>query len=182
MNDNIKIIDNYLGEEENVKMKESMLDRRFPWNIAAKVGKPDLDGCNVSPLNNQVCHYFVDKNIVTSEHLSVIKEITNKFNAKKIWRIKANCELGTTTAYESDFHYDQTTIGPSTGHKELPIHQITNAIYYLNTNNGYTEFKDGTKVETVCDRLVTFPNNLLHRGVSQTDCMYRIVINFNLEF
>jgi len=176
MNNEIKIVDNYLGEEENEKMKESMLDKRFPWNISAKVGRPDLDGFNLSPLNNQVCHYFVDQGIVASQQLHVIQKITNKFNCKKIIRIKSNCELGRDTAWKSDYHWDQEY------KDKLPMHHVTNAIYYLNTNNGYTEFKNGTIVESVCDRLVTFPNNLLHRGVSQTDCMYRIVINFNLEF
>ena len=170
-----KIIENYLGKEENDKMKEAMLDRRFPWSINAKTGRPDLDGFGVSPHDNQVCHYFVDKNTVTSQHLNVIQKLTNKFNARAIHRIKANCELGRDKAWESRFHYDQEY------KDKLPMHQVTNAIYYLNTNNGYTEFKDGTKVESVCDRLLIFPNNLLHRGVSQTDCMYRIVINFNLE-
>ena len=176
-----KIIDNYLGKEQNVKMKEYMLDRKFPWSITGKVGIPDLDGFKLSPLNNQVCHYFIDKNTVTSDHLSVIQKITNEFKAKKILRVKANCELGTSEAYKSDFHWDQTIKGPSTGYVDLPMHNITNAIYYLNTCNGYTEFKDGTKVESVSDRLLIFSNNMLHRGVSQTDCMYRIVINFNIE-
>jgi hypothetical protein len=170
-----KIIDNYLGKEENEWMKASMLDRNFPWSIHTKTGKPDLDGYGVSPLDNQVCHYFVDNNIVASQHLNVIQKITNKFNAKKICRVKANCELARDRAWKSRFHWDQE-------YKDrVPMHQVTNAIYYLNSNNGYTEFKDGVKVESVCDRLLIFSNNMMHRGVSQTDCMYRIVINFNLE-
>ena len=52
-------------------------------------------------------------------------------------------------------------------------------ILYLNTNDGYTEFEDGKIVNSVANRFVEFPSNILHRGVSQTDTEWRSVINFN---
>ena len=53
-------------------------------------------------------------------------------------------------------------------------------IYYVNSNNGYTLFKASKKkVESVENRLVIFPTNLEHCGVSCTDNKQRIVINFN---
>ena len=57
--------------------------------------------------------------------------------------------------------------------------KMTTAIYYLNTNNGYTEFEDGTKVDSVRNRLVVYPTNTTHRAAGQTDTNKRIVINFN---
>jgi hypothetical protein len=53
------------------------------------------------------------------------------------------------------------------------------AIFYINTNNGYTEFNDGTKVDSVENRMLIFPSKLSHRAVAQTDEDQRIVINFN---
>jgi hypothetical protein len=49
----------------------------------------------------------------------------------------------------------------------------------LNTNNGTTEFKDGTKVDAVKNRLVMFPAITPHRAIGQTDITERIVLNFN---
>jgi hypothetical protein len=49
----------------------------------------------------------------------------------------------------------------------------------VNTNNGYTKFEDGTKVECVANRLLTFPTNIKHCGASCTDEKTRVVINFN---
>ena len=46
-------------------------------------------------------------------------------------------------------------------------------------NNGYSEFEDGTKVESVANRMVTFPANVKHTGTSCTDEKTRVVINFN---
>ena len=57
--------------------------------------------------------------------------------------------------------------------------KITTAIFYLNTNNGYTEFKDGNRIDCIRNRLVMFPSNIKHRGVTQTDEQTRIMINFN---
>ena len=53
------------------------------------------------------------------------------------------------------------------------------AIYYVNTNNGYTYFEDGQKVESVENRLVIMPSNLPHAGATCTDELRRVVINFN---
>ena len=57
--------------------------------------------------------------------------------------------------------------------------QWTTSILYVNTNNGYTKFEDGTIVESVANRLVSFPSNMKHTGTSCTDEKTRVVINFN---
>ena len=59
------------------------------------------------------------------------------------------------------------------------LKQWTTSIFYINTNNGYTKFKDGTKVESIANRMITFPANMEHCGTSCTDKNIRIVINFN---
>ena len=39
--------------------------------------------------------------------------------------------------------------------------------------------EDGTKVESIANRMVTFPSNMKHKGTSCTDERTRVVINFN---
>jgi hypothetical protein len=51
----------------------------------------------------------------------------------------------------------------------------------MNTNNGYTEFEDGTRVESVANRFISFPVGMKHRGTSCTDKKTRVVINFNFH-
>ena len=46
-------------------------------------------------------------------------------------------------------------------------------------NNGYTEFKNGEIVNSVQNRLVSFPTHMSHRAMGQTDKDQRIVLNFN---
>jgi len=64
----------------------------------------------------------------------------------------------------------------------LPEHKLnfwTTSIFHVNTNNGYTEFEDGTRVESVANRMVTFPTTMKYRNTSCSDSKTRITINFN---
>ena len=53
-----------------------------------------------------------------------------------------------------------------------------NAIYYVNTNDGYTMIEN-KKVKSVGNRIVFFDNNLEHYGTNCTDEKTRIILNFN---
>ena len=52
-------------------------------------------------------------------------------------------------------------------------------ILYLNSNDGYTSFEDGTKVESVENRFVTFDSNIKHSGTTCTNQKVRLVLNIN---
>ena len=53
------------------------------------------------------------------------------------------------------------------------------AIYYINTNNGWTKFKGGCKVKCVENRMVIFDSNIKHCGFTCTNENRKVVINFN---
>ena len=53
------------------------------------------------------------------------------------------------------------------------------AIFYINSNDGYTEFEDGTIVNSIQNRILIFPGNLKHRGASPTDVKSRALLNIN---
>ena len=56
---------------------------------------------------------------------------------------------------------------------------LNTSILYLNTNDGYTIFEDGTKIESVENRLVTFDSHIKHSGTSCTNQKVRLVLNMN---
>ena len=87
-------------------------------------------------------------------------------------KIKANLLTRTPNIIENTFHVDDVR-------PEEKLKQLTTSIFYVNTNNGYTKFEDGTKVESIANRMVTFPTNMKHKGASCTDKRTRVVINFN---
>ena len=94
-----------------------------------------------------------------------------KINPISLWRIKANLLTRTPNIIENTFHIDGADL------PEEKLKQLTTSIFYMNTNNGYTEFEDGTKVESVANRFVTFPTTTKHRGTSCTDKKTRVLMN-----
>lgn len=53
------------------------------------------------------------------------------------------------------------------------------AILYINTNNGFTVLEDGTKIESIRNRLLLFDSSQKHRSTNCTDDWGRLIINFN---
>ena len=51
----------------------------------------------------------------------------------------------------------------------------------INTNNGYTEFENGSVFNAVENNAIIFDGNERHRSVSQTDHSAKININVNYE-
>ena len=91
-----------------------------------------------------------------------------------LYRIKLNLNPRLPEPFKYAFHSDLEHILED----EVSAHWTT-AIFYFNTNNGYTEFEDGTIIKNVANRIVEFPSHIKHRGVSQTDTKTRILMNIN---
>ena len=163
----MKIEDNFLKQEKFDKLQKLMGEPSlFPWFYnEIIVFEDDVD-------KFQFIHVFYDKYMPLSSCSNELDSIINIIQPLTIYRIKANLLTRTSNIIENQFHVD---IGIS----EEKLKQLTTAIFYVNTNNGYTKFEDGTKVESVANRMVTFPSNLKHRGTSCTDEKTRVVINFN---
>ena len=81
------------------------------------------------------------------------KNFISKIKPGALLRIKANLQPQTEKVIEDPLHVD-------VGCKS------TTAILYVNTCDGYTHFKDGTKVKSVANRLVIFPSQTYHGGTS----------------
>ena len=109
---------------------------------------------------------------VWSDAEPIVSAINNHAEISAFRRVKANLQLVQPERVYSDFHHDY-------GNGEVGDSNMWVGIYYLNTNDGYTELEDGTKIESIADRMLFFPSTVKHRGVSQLDEMERVVINYN---
>ena len=83
-------------------------------------------------------------------------------------RAKANLLFKTDKIYEHGMHTDFENNT-----------KVTTGIFYVNTNDGYTKFKNGTIINSEQNKYVEFDGNLEHTGSTCTNSKYRIVINFN---
>ena len=168
----IKVQDNFLIEEDFLKIQNLFYSNEFPWyyNSSAVGGK--ASGKQLSDF--QFVHGFFkdDKKIgmqwIHSNYFDSLIPIIEKLNCRVLIRVKANLRPITHSPSKPDYHVDDENI------------KGTTSIFYINSNNGYTIFKETQKkVMSVENRLVSFPMETQHSGVTCTDQKVRIVINFN---
>ena len=163
----MKIEDNFLKQEEFDKIQKLMGEPSpFPWFYADRiVFEDDVD-------KFQFIHAFYDNHMPMSPFTNELDSIINIIQPFSIVKIRAKLLTRTPEIVESTFHVDIPL-------SEENLKQWTTSIFYINTNNGYTKFEDGTIVESVANRMLSFPANMKHCGTSCTNERRRIVINFN---
>ncbi len=164
----IDIIDNYLPEEEFFKMFTHMKEHQFDWHLSHILSQ-DAEKTPVG--NMQFCHLFYHMHQHKPNTFGILVPMIRKLNPVAIMRIKANLSLATKEVEEARLHIDiEDDDTPDC---------VRTSLLYMNTNDGYTVFEDGTKVESVMNRFVTFPHTLKHAGTTCTNAPFRMVINFN---
>jgi hypothetical protein len=158
-----KIVDNLLAKEDFSQIQEELLGPNFPWYYCKGIDYK-------SDKNFQFCHKFYVNWNWCSQFFNLFDPIVKIIQPITIFRIKANLLTITPDIIENSFHKDVPDRGNSIW---------TTSIFYVNTNNGYTKFEDGTIVESVANRMVMFPADLYHNGTTCTDEEIRVVVNFN---
>jgi hypothetical protein len=160
-----KIIDNFMDDAEFEDLKSHMLySQQFPWfynyGIAYLTDEEKL-------YDFQFVHTFYSADKGKSTELARLAPLLKKINPHTIYRIKANLGTITPTNMQTGWHTD------------FDDRVCITAVFYLNTNDGYTIFKNGETVPSVANRLLMFDSRLEHAGVSCTDTNFRSVINLN---
>ena len=168
-----QVIDNFLPEEQFNEISNLLMGTGMIWNYNNEVDYPRLNKTDF-----QFTHCFFHSAEGFISPLSyLVKPFIHLLKIKVLIKIKSNLNIKTDIHRESEFHYDHEFVG-----SRLPDGTLTSytAIYYVNTNNGYTLFKDGNfKVDSIANRLVIFDSSKLHKAVSCTDEKTRVLINFN---
>ena len=163
----MEVKDNFL---EDIHLAE--LDKIAPDNVAWFLQKEQVtgadDGCWLR-------HLIYDENIPQSVLYAPVSKIFKDYlKYIALCRISVNLlfrqKTPSISAFHTDFQDDNSILDEK---------KITTAIFYLNTNNGATEFKDGDRIDCVRNRLIIFPTTTPHRAIGQTDVSQRIVFNFN---
>ena len=130
-----------------------------------------VDHSNTNLNNLQLVHVFYDNHAPLGSSFEILYPILEELQPAALIRIKANLVMCRDSIIESNMHTD--IIQGSTDD------YMKTSIFYLNTCNGYTKFENGDEVESVANRLVTFPQHFRHCGTTCTDRPFRSVINFN---
>lgn len=156
---NVKIIDDFLDKNDFNNLKNKFLSNDFPWYYQnMKVIKNDGDF--------QFTHVFFENFKINSDYFSLLNTFSTLLNIKILIKAKINLTVKTNKIKIFKFHTDVNG-------------DCNTAIFYLNSNNGKTVFKNKKEVESIENRIVIFPSNLEHTGTSHTNAPFRMVLNLN---
>jgi len=155
-----KVKDDFLKKNDLIHIQNVIMSNNFPWYYAKSQNKDQKD-------TSYLFHSFFHDNKINSDFFYIIKPILNILNPTTLINVRANLILNRQNFF-CNYHTDTKNI------------KNTSAIFYVNTNNGYTEFKKNKeKIKCLENRILIFNCNLYHKPVSQTDKDRRIVINLN---
>jgi hypothetical protein len=167
MTDKVHVFNDFLEPEDFKNIQNLLLGNSFPWYYNSTVVGEDEDNDN----HFQFTHSFFHGLYQYSTYFDTISPILEMINPISLIRIKSNLLTKTQKNIEHGFHIDLPELKKD--------HHPTTAIFYVNTNNGYTKFEDGNIVKSVENRLIMFDSRMSHTGASCTDEKTRVVINFN---
>jgi hypothetical protein len=157
-----KVIDNAISDSDFQNLKDKIMGSNFPWYYADTVAYEEEKGDDFYFL-----HTFYDQCEPKSNYYNLIIPVLVKIQAKAIIRAKANAYPNINKFVKHNQHQDYKF-----SHK--------GAIFYVNSNNGYTMLENGEKIESKENRLLLFNSSKLHNSTNCTDKKMRI--NFNINY
>lgn len=127
--------------------------------------------CIVSDSNRYKEFYFVHHlyydSLPRSEcYTPIVEPFIERLAIHSVIRAKVNAVLRTETIVEHDQHCDF----------DIPHNTV---IFYLNSNDGFTRLEDGTKINSVANRILLLDGSVKHNSTSCTDQDLRFVLNLN---
>ena len=155
----MKEIKNVLDKNIANNIKEILLSNNFGWYLQNVI-------VNTKCRDKYFVHNFFDGTINSAFFDKIIIPILGQFTYKNIIRVKANLYPKTSKIIEHPFHIDNNG-----------EHKV--AIYYVNSNNGKTIFKNGKSIKSEENKLLLFSGQKEHKSTTCTDENFRINININ---
>ena len=157
----MKVIDNFLNNKDFEYIRDQIISLKFPWyyNDNSNYAHDGIAQLTYS-------FYFWDNPTRVNGNIQLLKPILDKLNVKGLIRIKANLNFPSS---------DKKPIY----HTDSPFEETKTAVYYLNSNNGGTQFKNKF-VESKENRMVIFNTQTKHSAIPHdNNKQARFVINFN---
>ena len=152
---------NFLQENDFLKLYHILFSHNFTWHYSPSNSEGDNE--------SYFFHFFYDQNAPCSRFYPEIIPLLNTLEPLSLIAIKANMYINKGKNCIGAWHRDEY------GNNKL---NHNTAIFYVNDNNGYTQFEND-KIKCERNKLLIFPATLKHRSVSQTDTDRKILLNIN---
>ena len=160
-----EVIDDFLSEEHFRPLQQLLMGYDFDWYYNDSI--LHREGAKSPDHEFQFIHNFYKPLVgVCSPHFNRLSSCFEALGAKTLVRVKANLGPKTETPKTPEMHTDSTL-------------NCKTAVFYINTNNGFTTLEGASKVMSKENRILIFDSNFLHTGTTCTDSKIRVVLNFN---
>ena len=165
----MEVIQNFLSKEAHDKIKTVMCNYdkfdhvEFPWYLSRNVASTESN----NDKEFYMYHPFYWDHAPASQWFNeLLLPLMQELQPRSLMRVKGNLYPGTETILEHEPHVDDTF-----SHR--------GALYFVNTNDGYTTLNDGTKVNSVENSVLLFDPSEPHFSSTCTDDKFRVTINVN---
>jgi hypothetical protein len=179
----VEVYDNFFDEDSFNNIKDIVEGVDFSWT-RSRIVNEDYHQVKINnrmrmlmdkKYNHQFIHCLYEDSTPKSEFShevlrSFIQTLDNKVPVRAILRAKVNFNSCTENIVEHALHHD---------YNPTLYSDLKTVLFYVNTNDGYTLFEDGNKIDSVANRCVIMTENILHTGTNCTDDFGRIVIVIN---
>lgn len=155
------VIDNLLPDNQFFALHDAIMNKRFPWFYSGIVGAHNSAGEDF-----YFVHYFFDQGGVCSDLMPLLTPLLEKINAQKLLRAKVNLYPNVGKLLHNESHIDMDF--PHRG-----------AVFYINTNNGFTVLEGNTHIPSIANRLLLFDSSRPHNSTHCTDEKRRVTLNLN---
>ena len=172
----MKVIDNFLPQDDFDTIASTIMSKGFPWFHQEDIVDEGEKKYGDKTFYSTHWLYKDDKpRFDTSlEYVwPILKKLgsmnEDEYKLRTLVRVKINSYPNQNKFIEHIWHED---FEPDT----IPYKAC---LFYINTCDGYTKFKDGTKIESVANRALLFDPTITHCSTNTTDQTRRLNININ---
>ena len=165
-----RVIDNVLSEDNLINIEQNVLEAPIfaAYQSTASQQSNNVYDVMMSRVFFSSLYSRYQEPGFNKEYLPYFYPLLDKIVSGFLLRVSLNLTFATPNPYVSEFHVDTEVKNSNT------------CVYYLNSNNGGTKFRDsGEIVQSQRNRGVIFPSHFSHAAVNTTDTKLRWVLNIN---
>ena len=165
-----RIIDDVLSEDDLIKIEQNVLQAPIfkAFDSTASEQSDNVYDVMMSRVFFSSLYSRYQEPGFNKEYLPYFYPLLDKIVSGFLLRVSLNLTFATPNPYVSEFHVD------------TEVENSNTCVYYLNSNNGGTKFRDsGEIVQSQRNRGVIFPSHFSHAAVNTTDTKLRWVLNIN---
>ena len=160
-----EVIDNFLDKEYFDSLATFFINQ-MPWFFSKEIAEENVVEDKLFYMYHNIYEDCVPKSVVFDKLFPLLGKLQDKDKHIHLLRIKANLYPSSETLQEHPMHTD------------FDYSHLT-ALLSLNTCDGYTKLKDGTKINSVANRVLLFDASEEHCSTTTTNNFARFNININ---